>query len=216
MEVHKPRAPHSWREFAVEIGTVTLGILIALSLEAMVEAARTHALVEHARSEMRAELARDRGAVANTVAAAQRADAGVVAVEALLKARIKRQPSPQARHLTLMMDFHNLNSGAWESTVATQALAHMPFHQARALSEAYGDVRSFNDFERDASQQWFQIYTLSLDDDADLEMLRDTLAKLRLAQGYVRGLDQDGVQTLATIDAALAALGPGPADTRGG
>lgn len=214
MDVHKPRAAHSWREFGVEIGTVTIGILIALSLEAIVEEARTHALVEHARAEMRAELAGDREAVAKTVAAARRADAGAVAVETLLQARIKRQPPPEARHLTLTMDFHNLDSGAWESTVATQALAHMPFSQARALSEAYGDVRSFNDFERDASQQWFQVYTLSLDDDSDAQALRDTLAKLKLSQGYVRGLDQDGVQTLASIDAALTALGAEPAAGR--
>jgi len=37
MEIHKPKAAHSWREFLIEIGTIICGILIALSLEQAVE-----------------------------------------------------------------------------------------------------------------------------------------------------------------------------------
>ena len=32
MDIHRPHAAHSWREFAIEIGTIVLGILIALGL----------------------------------------------------------------------------------------------------------------------------------------------------------------------------------------
>jgi hypothetical protein len=33
MDIHKPKAAHSWREFLTEIGTIICGILIALALE---------------------------------------------------------------------------------------------------------------------------------------------------------------------------------------
>ena len=33
MDIHKPKAAHSWREFLTEIGTIVCGILIALGLE---------------------------------------------------------------------------------------------------------------------------------------------------------------------------------------
>ena len=33
MEIHKPKAAHSVREFLIEIGTIVCGILIALGLE---------------------------------------------------------------------------------------------------------------------------------------------------------------------------------------
>ena len=37
MDIHKPKAAHSWREFLIEIGTIICGILIALALEQAVE-----------------------------------------------------------------------------------------------------------------------------------------------------------------------------------
>ena len=37
MEIHKPHAVKTWREFAVELGTITAGILVALTLEQFIE-----------------------------------------------------------------------------------------------------------------------------------------------------------------------------------
>ena len=37
MEIHKPKAVHSIREFLIEIGTIICGILIALGLEQALE-----------------------------------------------------------------------------------------------------------------------------------------------------------------------------------
>ena len=50
MEVHKPKAAHSWREFAIEIGTIICGILIALTLEQLVEALHWRSEVDETRS----------------------------------------------------------------------------------------------------------------------------------------------------------------------
>ena len=36
MDIHKPHAAKNWREFAVEIGTIVVGILIALGLEQVI------------------------------------------------------------------------------------------------------------------------------------------------------------------------------------
>jgi hypothetical protein len=59
MEIHKPKAAHSFREFLTEIGTVVCGILIALGLEQAVEALHSHHLVEQAEAAMRAEIIDD-------------------------------------------------------------------------------------------------------------------------------------------------------------
>ena len=37
MEIHKPKPVHSWREFLLELGTITLGVCIALAAEQTVE-----------------------------------------------------------------------------------------------------------------------------------------------------------------------------------
>lgn len=57
MEIHKPHAAKTWKEFFIELGTIVLGILIALSLEQMVESWREHRQYNEAREAMRAELA---------------------------------------------------------------------------------------------------------------------------------------------------------------
>ena len=57
MEIHKPKAAHSWREFLIEIGTIICGILIALGLEQAVEWSRTQAEVREARKALDAEIA---------------------------------------------------------------------------------------------------------------------------------------------------------------
>jgi hypothetical protein len=57
MEIHKPHAAKTWREFFIELGTIVLGILIALSLEQAVEGWREHRHYLEARDAMRTELA---------------------------------------------------------------------------------------------------------------------------------------------------------------
>ena len=56
MDIHKPKAAHSWREFLIEIGTIICGILIALGLEQVVESAHRGSEVREAREALRKEL----------------------------------------------------------------------------------------------------------------------------------------------------------------
>ena len=69
MDIHKPKAAHSWREFAVEIGTIICGILIALMLEQVVEAVHRNVEVKETREALRAELMQDKQRFALTVEA---------------------------------------------------------------------------------------------------------------------------------------------------
>jgi hypothetical protein len=59
VEVHKPKAAHSWREFAVEIGTIVIGVLIALAAEQVAEAVHDRHVAEEARRNVRAEATLD-------------------------------------------------------------------------------------------------------------------------------------------------------------
>jgi hypothetical protein len=56
MEIHKPHAAKTWKEFFIELGTVVLGILIALSLEQAVENWREHRQYQADRQAVRTEL----------------------------------------------------------------------------------------------------------------------------------------------------------------
>ncbi len=55
MEIHKPHAAKTWREFFVEIGTIVIGILIALALEQGLEALHEHRIKKEAQEAVRDE-----------------------------------------------------------------------------------------------------------------------------------------------------------------
>lgn len=61
MEIHKPHAAKSWKEFFIEIGTIVIGILIALGLEQTIEALHDRSRVAQARENIRSEIADDLG-----------------------------------------------------------------------------------------------------------------------------------------------------------
>ena len=56
MHIHKPKAPHGFREFAAEIGVIVVGILIALSLEQGVDALHERGLAREAKAAIDAEV----------------------------------------------------------------------------------------------------------------------------------------------------------------
>ncbi len=56
MEIHKPKPVHNWREFLVELGTITLGVMIALAAEQAVEGWREHRQYQTDREAVRTEL----------------------------------------------------------------------------------------------------------------------------------------------------------------
>lgn len=56
MDIHKPHAAKTWREFFIEIGTVVIGILIALALEQTLSAWHDAQAAREARAAIRAEI----------------------------------------------------------------------------------------------------------------------------------------------------------------
>ena len=57
MEIHKPHAAKTWKEFFIELGTIVLGILIALGLEQSAEAIHERQLAREAEAAIREEMA---------------------------------------------------------------------------------------------------------------------------------------------------------------
>lgn len=57
MDIHEPHAAKTWPEFFIELGTVVIGILIALALEQVVEWAHDRHRASEARETIRAEVA---------------------------------------------------------------------------------------------------------------------------------------------------------------
>ena len=68
MDIHPPHPIHTWRDFGIQLVTITAGILIALSLEGVRESIHDRALVREARENIRREIADNKREVDNEIA----------------------------------------------------------------------------------------------------------------------------------------------------
>jgi hypothetical protein len=68
MDIHKPKAAHSWREFLIEIGTIVCGILIALALEEGLRVLHDRETAKAATEAVREELRQNLGYMSGRLA----------------------------------------------------------------------------------------------------------------------------------------------------
>jgi hypothetical protein len=205
MDIHKPKPIHSIRDFLGEIGTITLGILIALALEAAVVDYQHRRLVDHARDDMRAELASNRKLLGMTVASGHKVQPALDQVVAFLEARAAGKAAT-APDVSLNGNFAALSDAAWQSTVATQALAYMPADQAQTLSRAYAAAHGFDAFEDQVERQWFELAALPDFKDMTPADAKDALRAVSLNRALIVALTNAGAGAVGAQDRALKML----------
>ena len=207
MDIHKPKAAHSFREFLIEIGTITIGILIALSLDGLIEGHRAHVLVERARVNLRAELTRNRQDLAKVVRDAARSEGVLRKLIVYGEARLDHHPQPFPKDISLNGGFGTLSTSAWEGTLATQALTHMPYDEAQSLASVYSFSRAFNSLEERIETRWFELAAFNSDPArmANADVAKG-LAELRVTYSYQATVVQTGTQLLKSYDDTLRVL----------
>jgi hypothetical protein len=138
LDVHPPHSSvHSWRDFLTHLATITIGLFIALMLEAGVAALHHRHLVREARENIRTELRQN-------VAEAKK-DVGYVQDNAdnmksnIEKARQLRSNSHALEHGEMHFTFtwSSFNDSAWRSARDTGALAYMPSTEVQRYADAY-------------------------------------------------------------------------------
>jgi hypothetical protein len=136
MEIHAPEKPiHSWREFAIHLGTVTVGILIALALDGAVEWNHHRHLVREARENLASEIAHNRDQVGNFLAKVKDTEQDYEALTAIVsrvRAVKSERPSYQFRAYTMQLD-----EAAWTTAQASGAVSYMDYAEIQRYAEVY-------------------------------------------------------------------------------
>jgi hypothetical protein len=144
MDVHAPHEPiHTWRDFALHLLIVTIGLFIALSLEALVERIHQHHLLHTAETNLRIELHDNRGYLAGDERHLDQTEAELQKDLATLLAR-KSNPSAAAEPLTFGWVWNGAQDSAWTTARDSGALTLMPFDTQQAWSVIYGQQGSVN------------------------------------------------------------------------
>jgi hypothetical protein len=147
MDVHVPHEPiNTWRDFALHLVVVTIGLLIALSLEALVERIHQRHLLRTAETNLRVELQDNHDLLAGDEHQLDRTEAELHHDVALLIAR-KSNPA-LADTLDSSWHWDSMEDSAWNTARDSGALALMPYDTTQAWSGIYGQQGAVNDQSR--------------------------------------------------------------------
>ena len=151
MDVHAPHEPiHTWRDIALHLGIVTVGLFIALSLEAFVEHLHNRHLVAEARANIREELESNHQAAQRDLVYLQqdidRIKANLVTARHLIADQKNFHGS-----LNYTMSFSSPSDAAWTTARETGALGFMPYNEVQGYSDLYQEQGLVTD-------QAFQIF----------------------------------------------------------
>jgi hypothetical protein len=153
MDIHKPKPWRGWPEFLKEIGTIVIGVLIALGAEQGVEWLHWRHEVHVAREAIAFDLRRLIGAAAT--ADAQSACVGTRLVELadiLDQAEVTHRLPPLGFGGTPATPSWSLRS--WTALTSGQTLAHMPNREQLMLSGIEGYAETLRARSLDELQQW--------------------------------------------------------------
>lgn len=206
MEVEGPESSiRSVRDFAIHIATVTIGILIALALEALIGMYRDHTLVVHTETDFKTEFSENRSSVVDDL---HDSEAVKTELEGLInygQAQILGRPAVPP-NLQSVRKFKHLQATAWETATATQALLHIPFLEAGALAKTQRAQQSFNALQDRAEAQWFELAAYGDPRHIPKSQLPEALQKVTIAYAYLVSIRDAEMRLVSSYDDALRAL----------
>jgi hypothetical protein len=155
--IHSPQgAIRSFKEFCVHLLTVIIGILIALSLEGLLEWNHHRALAQEARLNLASEICGNRARLEKGLASAPDAEDRLkntmVAIEA---SRRNRATVPSG--LEWSFGLCPLDSFAWESAAATGAVAYMRYPEVQQYTRVYLLQAQFLTMQERTLEKWLEL-----------------------------------------------------------
>lgn len=137
MDIHKPKPLHGWRTFLAEVGTIVLGVVIALGAEQAVDALHWQGKVAEAREAMRLELRDDDVLQAYTRAASAGCYAKPLdAIQAAVEAGADRR-AIMALAQAYRPPLRTWDTEAWAAVLSSDVASHVSARQMTRWSGPY-------------------------------------------------------------------------------
>jgi hypothetical protein len=194
VDIHKPKPWHSWREFAKEIGTIVLGVLIALGAEQAVEWGHRQHEVAEAREALRDEMVR------NVTSFAMNVEEAPCLLKRLdrVGAWVDGGPPPSWDAGSL----YGANSSAWDEA-KTSAVPHMPLKERIAYDNFYAAVANRQEVSH-TERADFSILTRYMVyahvPQSERERARQDIAATKAQVAVLANVDRDLLQRAQSLD----------------
>jgi len=206
MEIHGPEGPtNSFKDFAIHIVIVTIGILIALGLEGIREAVYVRHVVRDARENFRVELQANRDHLDRELKHDSEMLANIDQIVANLPKLRKNPAELRARVAKIYPSGYFFSSSRWESALSTGALGHMSVDEVNQYAQVNLLVHVYTNLEGQTNTDWQQLEAFFGAHESPTEQEVNTgVEKLFLYRADTRSLKQVAEEFSDSLDSALA------------
>lgn len=149
MEIHPPRPVTSLKEFLRELLTITAGILIALSLEGLLQWNHHRELVQEARTTVARELRENQRELAKeeqALGGMQQDIRNIVNLVHQLELH-SRMPVGSIHYGFTLTELH---STGWDTARTTGAVSYMPYQEVERYTQVYDLQHEFEELQQRA------------------------------------------------------------------
>jgi len=184
IETHQEKPIHGWADFLKEVGTIVLGVLIALAAEQAVDAWTWHKEVAIVEDSLNDELSDSIFAAEERIKITDCQRRTLDALDDLADrsgGTLVIRNTPVSRNRVW-------GSAAWDAAVASGTLAHMPHDTRNTYSELYGFVRLFRDLNIRQQELWASVNAYRRErpfSDTSRDRFVETVAQLRSLTGVM-------------------------------
>ena len=147
VEVHPHDSIHSFRDFLLQLVTITAGVLIALSLEGLLEWNHYRILVREARDTIALEIADNRKEVDIALAGLDERKKNLETALQLANELLNAKKS-DVHEIKLESNIAELGASSWQSAERTGALGHMDYAEVQRYSRIYALQDLYADHQR--------------------------------------------------------------------
>jgi len=160
MDIHKPKPWHGWREFLKELGTIALGVGIALAAEQGVEWLHWRGQVQQAREVIATEF------TTNLVGAINRLNTAACVERRLDQLAQIVDEAAKKGNLPPLGDISTTAravwpTGAWESVVASQTATHFPRQQLAYITSLNKFLERLQENNSAELEAWSQLHSMT-------------------------------------------------------
>jgi hypothetical protein len=142
LDVHVPHPTHTWKDFFIHIATITIGLLIAISLEQTVEYFHHRHQAEHAREMLAAEMAfNDRIQRRTRYFLAMHED--YLFQDLAVLDRLRHHALQPTDRMVLYHPPNDLLDSAWQTAQQSGAVALLPYAETQRYARLYGIQAEF-------------------------------------------------------------------------
>ena len=160
MEIHAPKPAHSLRDFLLELLTITVGILIALSLEGVVQWVHHRQLVHEAQANLATEIRDNRRELQSEFKDLSTAEDELKKMLAAIH-QAQANPSTSFGDLRLNWTIASLHSTSWNTAEATGALSYMEYGEVKRYTQLYDLQQQFMAVQERGFQSAMGVYALA-------------------------------------------------------